>query len=123
MSDSHTVSPPATSTWDVDAVAEGALTVLRLQSDDAIDSGRVAALATVACQRIDELVDRPQPPVEDPPLPPLAPTPKMVRAAIMLTGELYSGELAGVATLDDGAVNVGAVRLLVRPDRERWGIS
>ena len=113
MSD-YTVAPPAAAEWDVDDIAERALAVLRLRDDD-VDATRVAAQAAAACQRVDELVDRPDT---------AAPTTTMVEGAIALTVEMYAtGGTGSLATTADGTIVIAGIRLLVRPARQRWGIA
>jgi len=119
-----TVAPPAPLPWDVDAVAQSALELLRLTSAD-IDADRMLAMADTATTLIDAELDYAVSPTEIPGA--------VFDAAVNLTVELYRRKDAPFGVLDSWSVDGAAIRLsadvmrgtrkMLAPFVSRWGVG
>lgn len=113
--------PPATNLWDVQAIADKALAILRLGQGD-VDASRVREAADTAVIKVDEYVDWVEP---------ATPTPDMVTAAVQVTIEIYRHPPWGVVdawSQDAVAFRVSSdplagVIMTILGQKARWGIS
>lgn len=119
-----TVTPPAVNTWDVDGILADALTVLRLDPNDA-DADRVAGACVEATEQLDQDLDATT-----------AIDTELVRtlhqSAVDLAVSLYRRKDAplGVSSsyspdefIAVEADPLAAARRRVLPYKQRWGIA
>lgn len=115
---------PAALPWDVDAVAQAALDVLRLDPSD-VDADRILTAATVAAEMVDYELDFETPPAS-------VPGP-VFNAATTLTVELYRRKDSPFGVTDSWSVDGASIQLssdvmrgvrsILDPYRSRWGIA
>jgi hypothetical protein len=121
------VAPPAVNPWDVDAVVEQALDVLRLDPAD-MDAERIRRKALEAVALIDDELDMQTPYLG----PEVFPAP-VLEAAVTLTVELYRrkdapGGITDSWTSDGSFLRLSAdvmkgVRSQLRPYKRRRGVA
>ena len=119
-----TVAPPASIPFDVPAIADAALDVLRLDPADD-DAARIAEEAARACRLVELELDYPTSPVAVDPL--------AVSAAVTLTVELYRRKDAPFGVADAWSIDGASIRLSadvwrgVRSElskiRARWAVG
>ena len=119
------VTPPASNVWDLNDVAEQALAVLRMETDD-VDAGRVTDAAEVATVRLDGYLDAIEP-LDT------STMPDLVQAAVELTVEVYRTKDAPWGVLDAWSADTVPVRIssdrlrsirgLVVPRKVRFGVG
>lgn len=103
-----TVAPPASLPFDVAAITEAALDVLRLDATDE-DADRIAAAADVACRAVSLL--------QDYAVAPAAVDPLEESAAVTLTVEGYRRKDAPFGVTDAWSVDGASIRLSSDPYR------
>lgn len=118
------VSAPAALPWDVDAVAQAALDILRLDEADE-DAGRIVDAATSATELVDQVLDHDIAPAS-------IPSP-VFDAAVNLTVEMYRRKDAPFGVTDSWSVDGASIMLsadVMRGTRStlarykaRWGIG
>jgi len=118
------VTGPAALPWDVDAVAEAALDILRLDPTDE-DAARILGAATSATELVDVYLDNEV-------APDLIPNP-VFDSAVNLTVELYRKKDAPFGVSDAWGLDGASIRLssdvmkgqasTLDPYKTRWGIA
>ena len=118
------VSAPAALPWDVDAVADAALDILRLDAADE-DAARILTAAASATELVDQVLDYETAPAS-------IPSP-VFDAAVNLTVELYRRKDAPFGVTDSWSVDGASILLssdVMRGTRStlsrykaRWGIG
>lgn len=118
------MTAPAALPWDVDAVAEAALDILRLDPSDQ-DAARITAAATSATELVDVYLDNEIAPAS-------IPTP-VFDAAVNLTVEQYRRKDAPFGVTDAWGIDGASIRLssdvmkgtasMLARYKARWGIG
>ena len=106
------VAAPADNTWDLTAVAAEAMAALRLRDGD-VDSDRVEQCAAAAVEYINTRIDATEP-ID------AGAVAHLQHAAVTLAVDLYPYNRQ-LTDLDLDAV--AAVRPLVLPSKQRWGVA